>query len=361
MALKQDERALLQLVCERGQSYEDLAGLLGISEDEVRAKARHALTELGGSDPDAEVPLTDYLLGQADPIGRADAVRHMQQDDDVRELATTISTKLLAIAPNATLPSIPEPRGRKRKAAVSTAPSPAGSGPSASASGPGGSSAGSDGSSRQGRLIAAIAAGAVILLFIILAVAGVFGGDDDSSGGESSPTADATADAEQRDITPVKLDALNGSGVAGEANFGLANDQLFVDLSLDGLDPKIAKGDNYVIWLMLNDNLGYPISQLAPDANGSVDIQIPVPTPVAAAVGANAQSVLVTDTNAKELQDKIDAAVKASSPVLETPGDRLAEGKIPLAQGGQSPAGTGGTGSGADAGAGSASGSGDGG
>ena len=137
MAHKQDERALLQLVCERGQSYEDLAGLLGISEDEVRAKARHALTELGGADPDAEVPLTDYLLGQADPIGRADAVRHMQQDDETRELATTISTKLAAIAPSATLPSIPEPRGRKRKAAVSTTPSPADAGPAPTAAGTG--------------------------------------------------------------------------------------------------------------------------------------------------------------------------------------------------------------------------------
>ena len=29
MALKQDQRALLQLVCERGQTYADLAELLG--------------------------------------------------------------------------------------------------------------------------------------------------------------------------------------------------------------------------------------------------------------------------------------------------------------------------------------------
>ena len=94
MALKQDERALLQLVCERGQSYEDLAGLLGISEEEVRAKARSALTELGGADPDAEVGLTDYLLGQADPIGRADAVRYLQQDAEARELASSIATPL---------------------------------------------------------------------------------------------------------------------------------------------------------------------------------------------------------------------------------------------------------------------------
>ena len=115
MALKQDERALLQLVCERGQSYTDLAELLAISEDEVREKARGALTELGGSDPDAEVGLTDYLLGQADPIGRADAVRYLQQDPAARELAETVITKLRVISPGAELPSLPGGEGQTPK------------------------------------------------------------------------------------------------------------------------------------------------------------------------------------------------------------------------------------------------------
>jgi len=338
MALKQDERALLQLVCERGQSYEDLAGLLGISEDEVRAKARHALTELGGADPDSEVGLTDYLLGQADPIGRADVVRYLQQDAETRELATTIATKLQALAPGATLPSIPEPRGRKPKSATSTAPAPATSGSAASPavskpSRPPG----------QARLIAAIAAGGVILLFVILAIAGVFSGDDSGdTGGSSSPSADATAAESQREITPVKLDPIDGSGVAGGANFGLANDQLFIDITLDGLDPEISNKEVYVIWLMINDKLGYPVSRLAPDDNGSIDSRLAVPTPVAAAVGANAQSVLVTQTSAKQLASDIQEAVKADVPVVSVSGTSLAQGNIPLAQG----AGAGATGSG---------------
>ena len=74
MAMTPDQQATLQLLLERGQSYADLARLLGEDEDEVRARARAALTELGGADPDRNVGLTDYLLGQADPIGRADAV-----------------------------------------------------------------------------------------------------------------------------------------------------------------------------------------------------------------------------------------------------------------------------------------------
>ena len=44
MPLKGDERALLQLVCERGQSYADIAGLLGTDLQSVRLKARQALT-----------------------------------------------------------------------------------------------------------------------------------------------------------------------------------------------------------------------------------------------------------------------------------------------------------------------------
>ena len=48
----------------------------------MRARARAALTELVGADPDRNVGLTDYLLGQADPIGRADASRHLRERPD---------------------------------------------------------------------------------------------------------------------------------------------------------------------------------------------------------------------------------------------------------------------------------------
>ena len=88
MALSADQQAMLQLLLERGQSYTDLGSLLGAEEAEVRSRARAALTELAGADPDRNVGLTDYLLGQADPIGRADAVRHLKDDPADLELAS---------------------------------------------------------------------------------------------------------------------------------------------------------------------------------------------------------------------------------------------------------------------------------
>ena len=100
MTLTSDQQATLQLLLERGQSYSDLAQLLGVDEDEVRERARGALAELGGADPDRNVGLTDYLLGEADPIGRADASRHLREDPDrPRARGELISERLRAISP----------------------------------------------------------------------------------------------------------------------------------------------------------------------------------------------------------------------------------------------------------------------
>src|SRR3954451_11985774 len=125
MPLQGDQRALLQLLCERGQSYEDISGLLDVPPDAVRDRARAALKEIGGSDPDADVGLTDYLLGQADPIGRADGVRHLQANPGALALAGRIQEGLLAIAPDAKHPKLPEPRGVVRLSALPDRTAPA--------------------------------------------------------------------------------------------------------------------------------------------------------------------------------------------------------------------------------------------
>src|SRR5690242_976399 len=113
---------MLQLLLEGGQGYGDIGSLLGIGPDEVRSRARLALHEIGGADPDNGVGLSDYLLGQADPIGRADAVRHLQADPEANALAQRLVQNLRLLAPSAQLPEIPEPRGGHR--AVASPPPP---------------------------------------------------------------------------------------------------------------------------------------------------------------------------------------------------------------------------------------------
>src|SRR3954452_3478810 len=115
---------MLQLLLEGGQGYDDIGSLLGVAPDEVRSRARSALTEIGGADPDSQVALSDYLLGQADPIGRADAIRHLQNDPAANALAERLVQNLRLLAPKAELPDIPEPRGGRR-AAAPPSPDPA--------------------------------------------------------------------------------------------------------------------------------------------------------------------------------------------------------------------------------------------
>ena len=221
MALPPDQRALLQLLCERGQSYEDIGALLGTSTEEARAKARAALTEIGGADPDAEVGLTDYLLGQADPIGRADAVRHIQGDPETHALATRIEEGLREIAPSANLPKLPEPRGKRqagRRARRGRA--------QRSSRTHGRRRAGLEVHGRQPPDApdrGASPRGGAILLVAILAIAGVFGGGDEgdaatqvsattTTGADGSTT---TAETGNERVTRVELAPSGGSGVAG--------------------------------------------------------------------------------------------------------------------------------------------------
>jgi hypothetical protein len=208
--LTADQQAMLQLLLERGQSYADLASLLGTDEAGVRTRARAALTELAGVDPDRNVGLTDYLLGQADPIGRADAVRHLKDDPDDLELATELTQKLRLVAPQADLPRLPGeewrpgprrtprlPIGRlpipdrlRRKRTADQSPE-------------GGSSAESVRrgprttlSTRQTQLLVALGSGAVLVVAIVLAVTGAFSsGSDGSTPSTTASTTSTSASA----------------------------------------------------------------------------------------------------------------------------------------------------------------------
>jgi hypothetical protein len=206
VALSADQQAMLQLLLERGQSYADLASLLGVDEAEVRARARATLTELAGADPDRHVGLTDYLLGQADPIGRADAVRHLKDDSADLELATEIAQKIRLIAPDAELPRLPgeerRPRPRRARApAASRLPI------SEHLRRPG-----STLSRRQTRLVMGVGSAVLLVVVIVLAAAGAFSGDGDdaSSAATNGTTTTATRGPQGFPLTEVKIDSSGG-------------------------------------------------------------------------------------------------------------------------------------------------------
>jgi len=105
-----DQRAALQLILGQGRSYGEIAGMLSIAPDEVRARARAALDALGPPTTvsDAERGrITDYLLGQL-PASDADAVFHSLADSPgERAWARVVSSELGPLAADP-LPRIPD-------------------------------------------------------------------------------------------------------------------------------------------------------------------------------------------------------------------------------------------------------------
>ena len=191
------------------------------------------------SDPDRNVGLTDYLLGQADPIGRADAARHLREDPADHGLASGLASSLQMLVPNAELPKLPpEPGGGRfmrrsepAAAAPAASPSPAPAAPRRERSGPPISERLGALTSSQSRTIALLGGGGLILLVVVLA----------------SPASSAVATTRRRalrrrphdldhgrgtgeEIQEVPLVAAKGSDATGTATFGIAKgDQAYVD------------------------------------------------------------------------------------------------------------------------------------
>jgi hypothetical protein len=336
MALTEEQRAMLQLLLEGGQGYDDIASLLGTTPDEVRSRSRDALREMGGADPDSTVQLSDYLLGQADPIGRADAVRHLQNDAEANALASRLVSQLRLLAPKAQLPEVPAPKGRGRAPqapAVPGAPAPEGGGGRAGrAVGRISETVRGAGSSKRSSQIIAISVGAVLLLVVgVLAIAGVFGGDDGDGGGDGTETAASD------DLTIVELAPLTpGTGGSGQAVFAQAQDQPLLQTNLTGLAP--ASGDDiYIVWLYSSDRAAFPLARDKVGEDGNLTGAAAIPTEIIPLLGQFG-CIDVSLASATETQEALQQAVQGQGLPRHT-GETVLRGQIPTAPGESAPSG----------------------
>jgi transposase-like protein len=344
MALSEEQRALLQLLLEGGQSYDDISSLLGIGPDEVRSRARNALREMGGEDPDSQVQLSDYLLGQADPIGRADAVRVLQNDPGANALANRLVTQLRLIAPEATLPEIPPAKGgRAAPPPAAGAPPPASARTGAGQPLPGritGAVRGVGSSKRGSQLLVAGGALALLIVVGVLAIAGVFGGDDGDDGSSSTTAATTATDGggNPDDLTIVSLSPLDGaSGASGQAVFAQAQDQPVLQINLSGLRPS---GDDeiYVVWLYSSEAAAFPLARDQVTGNGNLTGAAAVPTeilPLLSQFGC----VDVSLASNKETQRALQQAVDGQSLPRHT-GESVLRGQFPSGPGESAPTGS---------------------
>jgi hypothetical protein len=386
VALTEEQRTMLQLLLS-GQSYADLGSLLGVDADEVRTRARSALGEIGGSDPDAQVGLSDYLLGQADPIGRADAVRHLQSDPEANALAQRLVQNLRLLAPNAQLPEVPEARGGKRAAAPppsppAQAPPPATQAPGAPpapqspglASRVAGVFSGLGGLSGKRRTQFLVGLAGVLALVIVVVVVVTSGGGGDSSDCQGVDT----STAQQAGVPTIKLTATGTAADAdcapsGQITLGAQqqasnskNQTPTFALQANAVNlPPSDNGERYLLWLYKSDTQSLPLGQETVDSSGNLTGGVPLIAQQVLLLPAfdSIRISKVTSAEAQQVQQSLQQQQgKKATGVIPFAGQPMLQGNISelgldqLLQQAQQQAGSAGQGSGAQSGGGASKG-----
>lgn len=256
MALSDDQKAMLRLLAQREEGYEDMAALMGLSVEEVRAKVREALAEVddGPASANASAPEPPAPPPPPDPPAPS-------PPSPVAPASTPTPKPPRSPRPTFKL-KLPKPRP------------PAGKG--------------HRGGDNRGALIGIGAGvGALVLLVVVLLVGG-------SGGGGSSPTSGATggpsgelAAAESGQLTEAILSPTSGGGGSGRALFGRLKKNVLLQVEAEGLEPS-PPGQSYTVWLYRSPKLVLRIGAVPVGKSGKIAVQFPVPTQLLAYVASGA-------------------------------------------------------------------------
>jgi len=244
--LPAEQRAILELVLQRRQTYADLAEMLGMTSARVRELAREALTDLSPHsaarvDDDWRGQVADYLLGQqTGPEGTATR-GHLKRSEAARLWALSLLDSLDHLYQGGELPVIPEgeaapaARGRTREPRPAREPRPTRP-----------LSADAEAVVRRRRMISGGAAAVIVVFGLLIWPIGlVTGGDDEDDGGDSGSE---QADGQQRVLGQLLLRPRGGEEGVGIAIVTENGDERTLVVQARGLEPT-KQGEAYEVWL----------------------------------------------------------------------------------------------------------------
>jgi hypothetical protein len=174
------------------------------------------------------------------------------------------------------------------------------------------------------RLALALAAIVILAAGVILAVTGTLGGD------EEEPPSPQAVSLEDVDAVRVELAPTGGGEASGEAVLGLATaDQPFVDLTMQGLG-EIEATDAYILWLMADDERGWPLGLVEPDPRGEQSERYPVPSFLLSTnVVKGLREIVVSRSPRQEAFEAAEKAAESSVPEVGFVGEAVASGEVP--------------------------------
>src|SRR4051794_29655465 len=124
--LPAEQRAIVELVVQRGRSYDALADVLQVPSERVRELARDALSELSPRtaqrvDDQWRGKVADYLLGQQPQADQRATRAYLKESETARAWALSILDSLDPLYPNGASPVVPEPDAEVAQAEPETA------------------------------------------------------------------------------------------------------------------------------------------------------------------------------------------------------------------------------------------------
>jgi hypothetical protein len=228
--LSAEQRAILELVLQRGQSYSALADMLSMQEERVRELAHDAMVHLAPVtapkvEDDWRGQIADYILGQQSGPESTATRGHLRRSEQARAWAGSLLDSLETLYGDRAMPTIPagaRERERRRRGAAPPVPAEELS-PEAQ-----------EALRQRRRLTLAAGLAAALALVVLVWPVGVLTGDDDDGDGGGDGT--AAADGEQAQGQQ--------SGIAVVANQGRRTTLVVQAV----LEPS-QRGEAYEVWL----------------------------------------------------------------------------------------------------------------
>ncbi len=236
MPLSDDQKAMLRVLAQREEGYEDMAALMGISVEELRSRVKEALAEVEEeAAPEAAAPPEQ---------------------------------------PSAPEPPAPTPTPTPEPAPPPPPPAPT---PTPAAPPSRGRLGGKLPKDRGALIGLGLGLLALAAMAIVLAVSG---------GSSSSSSSEASTTAENANLTQAVLAPVNGSDASGQALFGRYKGNVLLQVTAQGLDPAPA-GKAYTVWLYRSPKLALQIGAV-PEKDGKIAAQLQIPVQLLAYVASGA-------------------------------------------------------------------------
>jgi hypothetical protein len=255
VALSEDQKAMLRLLAQREQGYDDLAALMGLSVDEVRARVKDALEQLeaeGKQAPAVEPPEPVASEEEPPPPAAEPPKAEPVPEPPVVPAEPVAATPSPVVKPGvASKPKLGLPKDRGAQAAI----------------------------------VAGLLA--VVAIVVVLIVGG---GDSDNGGSASAGSqsgTNTTAAAEEDGLTQAILSPVDGGDAEGRAVFGRVQKNVVLQVEATGLEPS-PQGSSYAIWLYKSPKLALRVGAVKVTKAGGIAAQLPIPTELLSYVASGA-------------------------------------------------------------------------